>query len=72
MCAKPIRREGTEERPSDIGTTRQDVDGPGDVPQAKADLPTLPGLEQLLGALPERCHERKPGSHLRTYRRSEK
>ncbi len=71
MCTKATRRERAEERPPQVGALGQNVDRSGDIPQAEADLATLPGFQGLLGALSLRSRKGKPRPQLGTYRRSE-
>ena len=60
MCTKPARREGAEERPSQVGMLGRDVDRSGDITEAEANrvqvdiedwvMPTM--AEYRLGARP--------------------
>jgi hypothetical protein len=70
MCTKATRRERAEQRPSQVGAFGQNVDGSGDIPQAEADLATLPCFQCLLGALSLRSRKDEPRPQLGTYRRS--
>jgi hypothetical protein len=60
MCTKAIRRERAEKRSSQVGAFGRHIDGSGQIPQAKAHLATLPGLQCLLGALSLRSRKDKP------------
>jgi hypothetical protein len=51
MRTEAIRRERSEEGPSQVDVLRDDLDRSGDVPQTEADLATLPVLQRLLDAL---------------------
>src|SRR5258708_3701549 len=71
MCTETIRRECAEKRPSQIGALAHDIDRSSEIPQAEADLATLPGFQCLLGALSLGSRKGKPRPQLGTYRRSE-
>ena len=71
MCTEATRRERAEKRPSQVGALGHDIDRSGEIPQAEADLATLPGFQCLLGALSLRSRKGKPRPQLGTYRRSE-
>src|SRR6202142_2913436 len=71
MCTEATRRERAEKRPSQVGVLGHDVDRPGEISRAKADLATLAGFQCLLGALSLRSRKGKLRPQLRTHGRSE-
>ena len=71
MCTEATRRERAEKRPSQVGALGHDIDRSGEIPEAEADLATLPGFQCLLGALSLRSRKGEPRPQLGTYRRSE-
>jgi len=71
MCTEAIRRERAEKSPSRVGALPQNVDRSGDIPEAEADLATLPVFQCLVGALSVRSRKGETRPQLGTYRRSE-
>jgi hypothetical protein len=48
MGAKATRCERSEERPPEIGAFGRDIDRPGNIPEAEANLATLSGFKHFL------------------------
>ena len=71
MCAEATRCERAEKGSSQIGALGHDIDRSSEIPQAEADLATLPCFQRLLGALSLRSRKGKPRPQLGTYRRRE-